>query len=181
MAIFDSYDSIDKSRFNVVHIVRSIFLENATLGRLFINDVHFGYTLEPYYIDFSNDSYKKDIINSEIAAEKAIQKRFHNRFVAVPNGVYNLRLNILSPKYYNKQFYRKLNGGYMPRVIDIPSYEGVLIHPGNYVKDTQACCLVGYSFDKNVPAVYNSQDCFINIYNKLKSFKYPIKICYSCV
>lgn len=181
MAIFDKYTSIDRQKFNVVQVVRSIFLDRATIGSLFVNDVFYCYTLEPFYIDFSSDEYKKDIIASEISAVKAVQKRYYGKYVAVPDGVYDLRLDVLSYKYYNKPFFRKLNGGYMPRLCGVPAYDGVLIHTGNYEKDTQGCILVGSEFRSSSPAIFNSTVVFEKLYNKLKSFKYPIKISLSCV
>lgn len=181
MAIFDSIHNIDRRNFNVVEVVRSIFLDRATIGKMFVNDNFFCYTLEPHFIDFSSDEYNKNIIASEISAVKSVQKRFYNKYVAVPNGVYDLRLDVLSYKYFNKPYFRKFNGGYMPRLCGVPSYDGVLIHPGNYEKDTQACILVGSEFRSSSPAVFNSTVVFEKLYNKLKLFKYPIKICLSCV
>ena len=31
----------------------------------------------------------------------------------------------------------------MPRVIDVPGFEGILVHAGNYQENTQGCILVG--------------------------------------
>jgi hypothetical protein len=55
---------------------------------------------------------------------------------AIPAGTYPLILNV-SPKY----------GKVMPRLLDVPNFDGILIHPGNTEEDTWGCILVGLSFD----------------------------------
>lgn len=54
----------------------------------------------------------------------------------------------------------------MPRYVDIPGYEGVLIHIGNYVKDTNGCTLVGQNTQPGM--VCNSRKTFYNLYDILK-------------
>jgi len=54
----------------------------------------------------------------------------------------------------------------MPRLLNVPGYEGVLIHAGNSAKDSSGCILVG----KNtvVGKVTNSQNTFLELYAILK-------------
>ncbi len=37
----------------------------------------------------------------------------------------------------------------MPHILDVPNFEGVRIHQGNYAKDTEGCVLLGYTKDKD--------------------------------
>jgi len=50
----------------------------------------------------------------------------------VPPGQYKLRLR-WSPRFKRKLF----------EVADVPGHTDVLIHPGNTIKDTKGCILVG--------------------------------------
>ena len=54
---------------------------------------------------------------------------------AIPYGTYDIVVNI-SPKF------KRL----LPRLLNVPHFDGVLIHRGNTVKDTAACLLPGSKF-----------------------------------
>ena len=51
---------------------------------------------------------------------------------AIPEGEYKI---VMSP---SAKFHRN-----MPYLKDVPQFEGIMIHPGNTVKDTMGCILVG--------------------------------------
>ena len=51
---------------------------------------------------------------------------------AIPEGKYKI---VMSP---SAKFHRN-----MPYLKDVPQFEGIMIHPGNTVKDTIGCILVG--------------------------------------
>jgi hypothetical protein len=57
--------------------------------------------------------------------------------------------------------------GFLPRLLEVPGYQGVLIHIGNYPKDTDGCVLVGYNTKKG--AVMNSTQAFWKLYDILKA------------
>ena len=83
---------------------------------------------------------------------------------AIPFGRYRITLKVQSPKYSKKKAYEKIKG-YVPRILDIPGYSGVLIHIGNYPRDTEGCVLVGYNQVKG--AVVNSTKAFWKLYDIL--------------
>ena len=57
----------------------------------------------------------------------------------------------------------------MPRLLNVPGYDGVLIHPGNKPEDTDGCILVGKNDKKGW--VSNSSNTFKVLYNKMKDYK----------
>ena len=64
--------------------------------------------------------------------------------------------------------------GYLPRLINVPGYEGVLIHIGNTAKDTEGCLLVGKN--TRVGKVLESRVTFVKLYERLKEAKDSIYI-----
>ena len=77
---------------------------------------------------------------------------------AIPAGVYEVVINH-SPKYKRQ----------MPRLKDVPGFTGILIHWGNYPKDTMGCLLVGETRD--VDYVGRSKKAFNALFKKLKDAK----------
>jgi hypothetical protein len=54
----------------------------------------------------------------------------------------------------------------VPRLLQVPGFEGILIHPGNKHEDTSGCILVGEN--KVVGKVINSIATFKKLYSKLQ-------------
>lgn len=112
-------------------IERRYFSDNYTIGSLYINDIFFCDTLE----DPNRDLNKNGVFDN------GESKVYGN--TCIPFGTYKVELK------YSPKFKREL-----PRLINVPSFEGILIHRGNYPKDTQGCILVGENKAKG--AVLNS-------------------------
>ena len=85
---------------------------------------------------------------------------------AIPYGTYEVRMDQLSQRFAEKKSYKKCKG-YVPRLMNVPSFQGVLIHIGNYPADTEGCILVGKNTKKG--AVLQSTDTFWALYDKLKA------------
>ena len=108
--------------------------EKYTIGRLYIDGEYFCNTLED-----PDRGLRSDMTEEQI--EKI--KKEHQGDTAIPTGVYDVTLNIVSPKYSQKPWYKAFCGARMPRLIGVKGYVGVLIHPGNTPADTLGCVLVG--------------------------------------
>lgn len=102
-----------------------------TIGKLYIDGTYFCDTLE------DTDRLDKGMTAKELSAKKIPGQ------TAIPEGTYKVIVNV-SPKF------KRL----LPRLVNVPGYEGVLIHRGNTPADTAGCILVGEN--KQVGKVLNS-------------------------
>ena len=84
-----------------------------TVGRLFVDGKFFCNTLEDTVRDLSNE------------------KKVYGK-TAIPYGEYKVVYN-WSPKF----------GRNLPRLLNVPAFEAILIHPGNTADDSAGCILVG--------------------------------------
>lgn len=91
-----------------------------TIGKMYINGDYFCDTLEDRVRDI-NKNGKFDNGEVKIAGETAI-----------PYGRYQVIVNV-SPKFKRE----------LPRLLNVPNFEGILIHRGNTDKDSAGCILVG--------------------------------------
>lgn len=126
-----------------------------TIGRLLINGVFFCNTMED-----TDRGLRQNMPISEIKLKKK------HGITAIPTGTYNIRMDIVSPKYSQKSWYiTNCNGAKLPRLENVPGFDGVLIHPGNTAKDSEGCVLVG----KNdaVGMVTKSKDYFLKLYKQM--------------
>lgn len=126
-----------------------------TVGKLYIDGVYFCDTIE----DKDRGLYQKQDIQ-ELRKIKVPSK------TAIPTGIYKISLNIVSPKYSTRKIYQEICKGKVPRLLNVPGYEGVLIHIGNTAEDSAGCILVGQN--KVVGKVINSTETFRKLYNKIK-------------
>lgn len=89
-----------------------------TVGRLFVDGKWFSDTLE----DRVRDLTKERKVPGE---------------TAIPTGRYRVIVNV-SPKF----------GRELPRLLDVPGFEGILIHRGNSARDSAGCVLLGENKEK---------------------------------
>ena len=66
---------------------------------------------------------------------------------AIPNGRYRVTMRVQSPKFSHRAEYNwwRVNGryGYLPRLLDVPHFEGILIHAGSSARSSAGCIIVG--------------------------------------
>ena len=104
--------------------LRRIFKgDKYTIGHLYINNIYFCDTLE----DKVRNLPKEPKVYGE---------------TAIPAGIYEIDMNTVSPKFKNRSWAKKW-GGIVPRLKNVPYFEGVLIHVGNNKDDTDGCIIVG--------------------------------------
>ena len=144
---------------NIKRIARR---ETYTIGRLYIDGKYFCDTLED-----KDRGLRQDMPTAVIRATK------RKGITAIPTGRYRVTLAVQSPKFSKRAIYQFCNG-YLPRLINVPGYDGVLIHIGNTARDTEGCLLVGRN--TQVGKVLDSRKTFIELYDMLLGAKDDIYI-----
>ena len=123
-----------------------------TIGRLYIDGNLFSDVLED-----CDRGLTQDMPLEEIKAKKVYGK------TAIPTGTYEIDMNTVSPKF-EKRSWAKPFGGKIPRLVNVPGYEGVLIHVGNTSESTSGCLLVGKNSVKGM--VTDSSRTFMSLMSK---------------
>lgn len=113
---------------------RKLKLENKTIGELLINGKKFCDTLED----------KIRLVWSFLPIRKLLGVKIFGK-TAIPAGRYQVVLA------YSNRFKRVL-----PLLVNVPQFEGVLIHGGNTEADTEGCILIG-KLDTATNTIYGAK------------------------
>lgn len=138
-----------------------------TLKRIFTNKQ---YTIGHLYVDGTwvcdviedADRGLKDSMTLDEIKSRKIKDR-----TAIPQGNYKVTMNVISPRFSKKTYYKDFCGGRLPRLVGVKGFDGVLIHIGNTDKDSSGCLLVGYNKVKG--KVVDSKLAFEKLYKMLDS------------
>ena len=129
--------------------------DSYTIGHLYIDEQYFCDTIED-----TDRGLRQDLPLSVNQAKK------RRGVTAIPVGRYRVTLGVKSPKYSKKKQY-DFTGGYLPRLVNVPAFDGILIHIGNTAADSEGCILVGRN--TKVGMVLESTTTFKDLYARLKS------------
>lgn len=127
--------------------------EKYTIGNLYVDGKFFCNTLED----------KDRGLNSQMSLEEIKNKKVYGE-TAIPTGTYKIDMNTVSSSFKNRAWAKHYNGK-IPRLLNVPGYSGVLIHPGNDQNDTLGCILVGRN--TQVGKVLDSQNTFHSLMKML--------------
>lgn len=122
---------------------RTYFSSEYTIGKLYIDGVYYCDTLE----DTNRDVNKNGKFDN---GEKKVPG-----VTCIPFGEYKVTVNV-SPRF----------GRELPRLLNVPEFEGILIHRGNTAKDTAGCILVGKNTIKGM--VTSSTQYEVDLTKKIK-------------
>ena len=107
---------------------RKYFTQNSTVSDLFIDGTPFSNVLED--VDRALDS--------EMGKERIGWLKQYGK-TAIPYGRYEVIIS------YSNRFKK-----YLPLLVNVPGYDGIRIHVGNYHTDTDGCLLPGI-YDPKLP------------------------------
>lgn len=97
-----------------IDVTRKAFKETYTIGEMYIDGEYFCDTLE-----------------DKVRVLRTIKDKVPGE-TAIPEGTYEVALG-MSPRFKRV----------LPRLHDVPFFDGILIHRGNTAEDTHGCILVG--------------------------------------
>lgn len=126
-----------------------------TVGKLYVDGEYICDTLEDVDRGLTQSMNTSDINRIKVKGSTAI-----------PTGNYVLSVSARSPRFGNMKFYQDTCNGRLPRLMSVPCFEGVLIHVGTNVENTQGCILVGYN--KAVGRLVRGKDAFVKLWDKIK-------------
>lgn len=129
-----------------------------TIGKMYIDGQYFADTLEDKDRGLNQSMSLEEIKNIKVQKETAI-----------PTGTYKVTTNIISPRFSKMSFYKTICGGKVPRLLNVPGFEGILIHVGDGPRAqdlTEGCILVGEN--KIVGQLCNGKEVFKKLINRLK-------------
>lgn len=134
-------------------LVRKYPKDSYTIGNFYINGKWFCNTIEDKDRQLYQGQSLEYIQQTKVYAETAI-----------PYGRYRVTLNVQSPKFSTYKKYQFCKG-YLPRLLNVPGFEGILIHIGNKATQSAGCILVGVNREKG--KVLDSEKTFNELYKIL--------------
>lgn len=116
-------------------LIRKYRCSNYCIDKLYINNEYFSDALEDPDRGLTDTMSLEEIKKIKIKGNTCI-----------PYGTYNITLDVVSPKFGSKSYYKEVCNGKVPRLLNVKGFDGILIHVGdgpNGHRLTEGCILVG--------------------------------------
>lgn len=137
--------------------------EKYTIGRLYIDGEFICNTIEDTDRGLTQSMSEEEIKSKKIYGQTAI-----------PTGRYKVLMNVVSPKFSQKEFYMNVCKGKVPRLEGIKGFSGVLIHSAATADNVEGC--IGVGFNTEIGRLTSIKEAFEKVYSKLSSSKEDIWI-----
>lgn len=129
-----------------------------TIGKLYINGIYECDTLEDRVRDLNKDGDLNDVGEGKVYGKTAI-----------PYGRYEITMKVQSPKFSKYQFYNNVCNGFLPRLLNVKHFDGILIHVADGYKGADllsGCIGVGRNLIKG--GLLHGKETFTSLYKKLQ-------------
>ena len=116
-------------------LIRKYRCSNYCIDKLYINNEYFSDALEDPDRSLTDSMSLEEIKKIKIKGNTCI-----------PYGTYNITLDVVSPKFGSKSYYKEVCNGKVPRLLNVKGFDGILIHVGdgpNGHRLTEGCVLIG--------------------------------------
>lgn len=134
-----------------------------TIGRLYIDGEFICNTIEDTDRGLTQNMSEEEIKSKKIYGQTAI-----------PTGRYKVLMNVVSPKFSQKEFYMNVCKGKVPRLEGVKGFSGILIHSAATADNVEGC--IGVGFNTEIGRLNSIKEAFEKVYSKLSSSKEDIWI-----
>lgn len=134
---------------------------NYTIGKLYMQDRQNG-----EWVRIADTIEDKDRGLDQSMTEANINSIKVKHKTAIPTGIYEVLMNVVSGTFVKKQLYKDFCQGKVPRLKYVKGFSGILIHSGTDQDSSSGCIIVGEN--KVVGKVINSWATYKRVYNVLK-------------
>lgn len=145
----------------ILKVKRELPEDTYTPGTLYIDGEKFCNTLED-----RDRGLTQDMTIGEIQSRKIYGG------TAIPKGTYKVTTEVVSPKFSQYPFYMEVCNGKLPRLLDVPGYEGVLIHVADgWKKDKLLQGCIGIGERRSDGFLLKGKETFKRLWEKIKDEK----------
>ena len=142
----------------ILKVKRELPKDTYTPGTLYIDGEKFCDTLEDLDRGLTQDMTIGEIQSKKVYGETAI-----------PKGTYKVTTKVVSPKFSKYPFYMEVCNGRLPRLLNVPGYEGVLIHVADgWKKDKLLQGCIGIGERQSDGSLLNGKETFRKLYDIIK-------------
>ena len=120
-----------------------------TIGKVYIDDV--------YFSDCVEDADRG--LDASMPSNKLNRMKIAGK-TAIPKGRYKIDMNTISPKFRYRPWGKKYDG-IVPRLLGVPCFSGVLIHPLNNAEQSLGC--LGFGENKVKGGVINAVETYYRL------------------
>ena len=135
---------------------------NYTIGKLYMQDRQNG-----EWVRIADTIEDKDRGLDQSMSEANINSIKVKHKTAIPTGIYEVLMNVVSGTFIKKQLYKDFCQGKVQRLKYVKGFSGILIHSGTDQESSSGCIIVGEN--KVVGKVINSWATYKRVYNVLKA------------
>lgn len=141
----------------ILKVKRELPKDTYTPGTLYIDGEKFCNTLEDFDRGLTQEMTIGEIQSKKVYGETAI-----------PKGTYKVTTKVISPKFSKYPFYMEVCEGRLPRLLDVPGYEGVLIHVADgWKKDKLLQGCIGIGERQSDGSLLNGKETFRRLWNRI--------------
>lgn len=142
-------------------LIRTAKKDNYTIGHLYMLDKQNG-----QWVKLCDTIEDRDRGLNQSMTEANINRIKVKHKTAIPTGVYEVLMDVVSGTFVKKQLYKDFCQGRVPRLKYVKGFTGILIHSGIDQDSSSGCIIVGEN--KIVGKVVNSWATFKRVYMLMK-------------